>query len=201
MQKILAPYLLNHNVFLNPIGLDGGFNYDRLKFNIIKLLNGDQDAYVTTLVDLYGLKGDYPGQAINRTRAAFDKAQNMEYAMELDILSSKPIHNTKFIPYFQLHEFEALLFSDPSILEESLSLDRPLKRGCFNKISAQFNSPEHINDNPLTAPSKRIILIAPYYDKVADGTTILEIIGLPKIREECQHFNGWVTKLEELGIQ
>jgi hypothetical protein len=35
-------------------------------------------------------------------------------------------HNQKFLPYIQLHEFEALLFSDPKKLEAWLSLDHPV---------------------------------------------------------------------------
>ena len=199
VQRILAPHLLQHHVILNPISLDGGFNYERLKFNIVKLLNDDQDAYVTTLIDLYGLKGNYTGDTNNPNQTVFDRVQGMEHGLKQNILVHKNLQNDKFIPYFQVHEFEALLFSDSDTLQISLSLDRVLRPGCFEQIKVQFESPEHINDHPRTAPSKRIMAIAPYYNKVVDGTTILELIGLRKIRQECRHFDRWITQLEQLG--
>ena len=62
---------------------------------------------------------------------------------------------TKVFPYVQRHEFEGLLFSDvnafPSVMdvpEESVLWLR--------RIRSQFSTPEDINDEPETAPSKRI---------------------------------------------
>ena len=68
----------------------------------------------------------------------------------------------------------------------------------FNQIRESVNSPEEINDNPETAPSKRIIKLCSNYDKVDDGVLILKEIGLSGIRNACPHFNEWVLKLEAL---
>jgi hypothetical protein len=199
VRKIIAPHLLSRGVFATAIGLEGGFNYDRLKFNIHKTLNNDKDAFVSTFIDFYGLRGDYPGDAIKGKSVPPDqKVGTMEEAILIDIKTSPNLHNIKFIPYFQLHEFESLLFSDPEILEVGLSIDQKLPKDCFVKIRRQFNSPEHINDSPQTAPSKRLKEIAPFYDKVADGPTLIEIMGLEKIRQECPLFNHWLEKLENL---
>jgi len=50
----------------------------------------------------------------------------------------------------------------------------------------------------VETPSKRLYKIFPDYEKVADGPVIVEKIGLKKIREECAHFDRWVTRLEKL---
>ena len=52
-----------------------------------------------------------------------------------------------------------------------------------------FSSPEHINDSPLTAPSKRIRNSCQGYDKPLHGSLLAIDIGLDTIRFECQHFN------------
>jgi hypothetical protein len=57
---------------------------------------------------------------------------------------------------------------------------------------------EDINDSPHTAPSKRITHVVPSYNKTAEGITIASDIGLQKIRQECPHFNAWLTQLENL---
>jgi hypothetical protein len=47
-------------------------------------------------------------------------------------------------------------------------------------------------------PSKRLGALYPHYDKVLHGSLISEAIGLGKLRQECQHFDKWVSRLEHL---
>ena len=103
---------------------------------------------------------------------------------------------SRLIPYVQMHEFEALLFSDPKTLAGGLELadDVPIRH-----IRDQFKSPEEINDSPQTAPSKRILELKPRYGKVTDGVRISRSIGLETMRAQCSHFNGWLTRLETLA--
>jgi Domain of unknown function (DUF4276) len=61
-----------------------------------------------------------------------------------------------------------------------------------------FSSPEHINDDPLTAPSKRILKCCDGYEKPLHGSLIAIDIGLEAIRQQCQHFNQWLLRLENL---
>ncbi|HLO85357.1 MAG TPA: DUF4276 family protein [Nostocaceae cyanobacterium] len=61
-----------------------------------------------------------------------------------------------------------------------------------------FSSPEHINEDPNTAPSKRILKCCPGYDKPLHGSLIAIDIGLDVIRQQCQHFDKWLNKLENL---
>lgn len=130
--------------------------------------------------------------------------------MGFSILLSGPIlglplhdidHLYRIFERRRLHQFEALLFSDPDIMQEWLSIDEPsIRKGAFQKILTEFKgNPEMINDSRQTAPSKRILEICTGYDKVLHSEIILEDIGLTQIREKCPHFNSWLTKLEELG--
>ncbi len=64
-------------------------------------------------------------------------------------------------------------------------------------IRDQFPTPEDINNSPNTAPSKRILKIFPYYKKVLDGSVVAKAVGLDKIRQECHHFDSWVTRLSQ----
>jgi len=62
-----------------------------------------------------------------------------------------------------------------------------------------FPTPEDINDDPATAPSKRIIQVCPSYRKVVQGTTAARRIGIEAMRRECPHFRNWLEQLETLS--
>lgn len=102
----------------------------------------------------------------------------------------------RFIPYVQMHEFEALLFSDAKALANGLRLpnDTPVRT-----ITRQFRTPEEINDSEQTAPSKRIKELSESHDKQRQGILISQRIGLARMRAECPHFNAWIEKLEALA--
>ena len=75
---------------------------------------------------------------------------------------------------------------------------KSLLRNCG--VSAkQFPTPEDINDNSETAPSKRIVKVISQYEKVVYGSLIAMEIGLDAIRAECPRFSDWLTRLESLG--
>lgn len=92
-----------------------------------------------------------------------------------------------------LHEFEGLLYSNPQVFSawfgESVVTILQAERD-------SFPSPEHINDNPLTAPSKRIRNCCDGYDKPLHGSLQAIDIGLDSIRQQCQHFNQWLLSPE-----
>ena len=102
------------------------------------------------------------------------------------------------IAYVQKHEFEGLLFSDVTAFGASI--------GASNQSITQlqetrlaFLTPEDINDNKETAPSKRIAKAISKYQKPLDGPLVAMQIGLDKIRAQCPRFNDWVTRLETLA--
>ena len=114
----------------------------------------------------------------------------------------KKIHQSnldkrKIFPYIQQYEFEGLLFSNvesfgpiPGVDEECLAN--------LDQVRQQFE-PEHINDSPTTAPSKRIEALIPTYNKHLHGLLIAGETGLDRIRNECPRFNEWLSHLESLA--
>jgi Domain of unknown function (DUF4276) len=102
----------------------------------------------------------------------------------------------RFVPYVQMYEFEGLLFSD--CIELALAIGQPGLVREFRQIRNLFDSPEDINDSPITAPSKRIANLYPVYDKPVHGSLAALGIGLAKIREECSLFDDWLQQLEKL---
>ncbi|MBI3737067.1 DUF4276 family protein, partial [Candidatus Sumerlaeota bacterium] len=118
----------------------------------------------------------------------------LESALERDI--SDP----RLIPYIQMHEFEALLFSDPSkFLHQYPGRTNAIKE--LERIVTATGNPELINDGETTSPSKRIIALIPEYEfrKSSDGPIISSHIGLEVMREKCHHFNEWLTRIEKLS--
>lgn len=103
------------------------------------------------------------------------------------------IDDRRFIPYIQLHEFEALLFSS----------DRGFKYFSeeeIKKLAAiidEFDNPEDINSNPESAPSKRLMKIVDNYDKVLFGNVMALEIGIDTILNKCPRFKAWTEELIE----
>ena len=202
VKEILQPHFKVRDIILKAREIGGANRYPKIKQEIIIQLNADKNSYVSTMIDLYGMNNDFPGYTVaskNVGIAALQKVEDIETAILTDILTADRLYNKKFIPYIQLHEFEALLFSETQKLEDSLRLDNlALKENAFENIRNKFETPEHINDSRHTAPSKRIKNLVPAYDKITDGMKIAADIGLQKIREQCKHFNDWITALENL---
>ena len=96
-----------------------------------------------------------------------------------------------------MHEFEGLLFSDCDAFGRGI--ERRDLIADFQEIRDDFNSPEEINDSPLTAPSKRVEALIPNYEKPLLGTLAVLTIGLNPIRNECSNFNSWISTLEHLA--
>ena len=192
--RVLGSYLLPKGLILTPRNIRTGTSYGRLKFNLIQWLKEEGQAIVTMMIDLYGMNHKFPGKALSQGSPA-QKAAAIERAIEADIAQAVA-HQGRFIPYVQLHEFEALLFSGPDIMEEWLSQDIALHRGTFRAIREAFSSPEDINDQPHSAPSRRILDHVPSYSKTNDGPAIADLIGIDQMRQACPHFDQWVQKLE-----
>ena len=185
---LLDPCLGMVGIETKPVLLDGNVTVEALAFNMAFLFR--DCGRVTSLVDYYGFR---------------DKGADGVDALEQRILTSvqtklkdRPPDTSLIIPYVQMYEFEALLFSEPAVFVEELRLFS----GTGDQLGAireNFANPEEINDSPYTAPSKRIAKILPHYEKVKDGLRVAERIGLTTIRAQCPRFNQWVTHLESLG--
>jgi hypothetical protein len=170
---------------------------------IVNHLNEDRGCVSTTMVDYYALpQGDsrgWPGRAQSSSlRTVEEKAQCVQNAVRVDVAAAmgNRFDPKRFVPFVVMHEFEGLLFSDCGAF--SRATGRPDLESGLRGIRAQFETPEEINDSPVTAPSKRIEALMPQYAKVLSGTQAVLEIGLAQIRAECPHFSGWLKQLEAL---
>ncbi|BBQ54043.1 DUF4276 family protein [Aeromonas jandaei] len=193
VRDLLVPYFSRLGIYLSAIlaqtspGHKGGIvSYGKVKHQLTRLCRQDQGAYVTTMMDYYGLPNDFPGLD-GRVADAHEQVMRLELALQQDIDAPN------FIPNLMLHEFEALLFSAPEKIAEWL--DDQALLAPMAAIRGAFATPEHINNSPQTAPSKRILALVPHYKKTVDGPLIAEDIGLDAIRAQCPHFNNWIERL------
>lgn len=166
----------------------GVTTYHRIEKEVLNLLADSSAALVTTMFDYYGLPHDFPGFS-SKTGDCHNQVRQLEKAF------ADKVANDKFMPYIQLHEFEALLFSAPEVIDVIMS-GKQLTNSNLKKIRAAYNTPEDINDSPITAPSKRIEGEYSDYQKTLHGQTISEEIGITKILEECKHFSEWIQKIK-----
>jgi hypothetical protein len=205
VNNILAPFLWERRIFLTPIivgvpGQKGGrTNYARVKKDVLMLLNQDRTAYCSTMLDFCGLGNGFPSMPLPGNLRNLDKVIRIEQAVKADIVAqvANLRADVRFLPYIQLHEYEALLFSDPAAFARGIyqpNLAKP-----FQNIRSKFPTPEDINDGPNTAPSKRVIQLHPPYRKPLYGTLAALEIRLDTMRGECPHFREWVEWLENLA--
>ena len=270
----------------------GGRKFRAMQKDIGRFLRQDsaRDVFFTSMIDLYALHEGFPGvEAAEKIRGdPYRRVAVLEeaWANETD--------DQRFIPHIQLHEYEAYLFTDISVLSsyyedqegaigrlilpvaenirpsmhslheirgfrtevacsscslpvkishtrqwsswpvipaqagihmkheslwipacagmtDFLGVCSRLDRGnrgsfglCNNRVIrsvSAFGSPEMIDDEPHTAPSKRLIDFFPRYadDKSTVGVQAAVRIGLPNIRSRCPHFARWVERLEGLA--
>ncbi len=203
----LAPYLAERQIFVDSrcvmtskdnrthMEYRGGLiSYIKARNDILRWIKEDSapECRFTTMFDLYALPKDFPAYTqIPETMEPYTRVEALEGALKDDI------DHPKFIPYIQLHEFEALILAAPQRLDwEYLEHDAAIKR-LITMVGDQ--NPELINHARETAPSKRIIKEIPEYegDKTV-GAEIAARIGIPTLRQRCAHFNQWLTRLEAL---
>lgn len=198
VNSCLAPYLIGSRVNAYPSLLrapSGNHRGGRVTVErLVKFASHEYHAAdrITTLVDYYGFQ-DRDGR---------DRIQ-LEAAIRAGIATRTAGYDPRFVlPYVQMHEFEGLLFTDPSAFEWVEDGWDEKVRDELTAVARAFASPEHINDGPTTAPSKRILEIFPdgTYSKTEHGPLIAESIGVEAIREKCPAFNEWVGHLQAWGV-
>ena len=170
--------------------------WEVVRDGILSHLKADEGLSVTTMVDYYGLPTTWPGRAEAPALPFPDRAGAVESEI-LDDVSGElgdDFDRRRFIPYVIMHEFEGLLFSDPEGFGRGIGrADLPQE---FRAIRNEFETPEHINDSPTTAPSKRVLGLVPGYQKPLFGILAALEIGLEAIRRGCPQFSDWVARLE-----
>lgn len=195
-REVLRPHLAAVDVYIEPKivvtkrslrgpnATGGAVSIDRFHNEVRRLLPAFD--YVTTLYDFYGFKGRRP-----------DETPEALCLRMSDVLE-RPRH---LIPYVQVHEFEALLFSAPPALAGYFG-SQPLGQAVAAAVSA-CGGAEQVNDFPQSAPSKRLISLFrehlnQRYDKPFHGPLLAMAIGLPAMRSACPRFNAWMIQLENL---
>lgn len=163
--------------------------------------------YCTTMMDYYAMPNDWPGRLDSKKLTWNERAECVETHIADDIAATMGgrFNPKYFIPYVQLHEFEALAFSD---IQKLVSVVSPLSNWSDSSLEAHFvqileeaGHPEAIDDGWETCPSRRIALkVAPYRKRV-HGPIVTGRIGLDVLREKCDHFASWLARLESIGAE
>lgn len=206
-QFVLGPlreHLAIGGIYLEPtlIGANGGrggrVTFDRVTNDVTRTLKQDQTVFCTTLIDFYGLGSGFPPIPPASAMNAQSKAAYLENALLNRVVSQVPSlqHHRRFIPYIQIHEFEALLFSDPATL--AAAMFKPAFEVDLRAIRNNYQTPEDINDGPTTAPSKRLLQLDGRYAKVISGAIAAETMGIDRIKYECPRFRDWTDDLGAL---
>jgi len=194
--KVLRPHLANFGVqVMSPIRAKAG-GYPRLRNELSELLklHGQPDVRFTTMFDLYALRKPWPGwdDAEKLRHLPVDRVRKLEGSLALDI------GDPRLIPHIQLHEFETLLFCDPEVFRLIHENCEPAVKQLQEMLRLE-GPPERINDDPNTAPSKRIDKLFPGYEgvKTSDGVELASCIDLATVRKLCPHFDEWIGMLEK----
>jgi hypothetical protein len=153
IKQVLGPYLAPWRVFLTPIILDkpgqkgGDVKFSRAKNDIGRHLKQRSDTWISTLVDYYGIKPDWPGYVATKPLPKHaQKAATMNQATAEEIARLFPEYHpdTRSIPYVTMYETEALYFSDPACLASNLGVSQQ----SIDAILSECGEPEQINDRP-----------------------------------------------------
>ena len=175
--------------------LGGNCNWQRIKDMAEKALKQQKNALVTTFFDYYGVKTKkFPNWketvGINKANVR-ERIEILENGMLEEIDSNL---RYRFIPYVQLHEFEALLFNNIEVFDDMFEFEQYDRAELLNVFN-EFPDPEMIDQGTETSPSHRLIKIIPAYRKVIQGNAIAEKIGIEQIRQKNKHFNDWIEQL------
>lgn len=204
IKSLLSPYLAQKMIFLTatqaskPGQKGGAIRFERVRRDIELHLKQRADTYVTTLIDFYGTN-DWPG--INQIPANALPGEiadiiNNATREAVNKLYARQRADERFIPYMAVHEFEALLFSNPASLARELDIAEEK----IMQVLAECGEPEAINNSRETAPSKRLDSWARggKFPKTTTGIAVAHDIGIQKMREQCPLFNTWLQQLEAL---
>lgn len=209
-ENILKPHLKNVGLKVKAslVGGRGGHcDFERFCQEIKNRARESHGCYITMFFDYYALNVRWPDiVAIKEANAGTSHAgvaDNIETCIKTKVyekLGTEVLWANHFIPYVQLYELEALLFSHPENMANVFQ--QITLRPQFENIVTQCKGCENINDSPQTAPSKRITALFRGYRKGngsrAHVLPILERTGLDHIRKSCPRFDTWLSSLEKL---
>lgn len=200
---ILTPYFSPLGIYLNaPLikrSHGGIVPWPSLQQQISIHLRTERNAYVTTMIDYYGItsKHNFPlWEESIKEPDVYKRIDLLERGMKEGLDEGL---RSRFIPYIQLHEFEGLLFSNVDVYDRVIPQGDLIGKEELLQTAAAFDNPELINNSPETSPSHRLERIVKGYDKVVYGNYLAESIGLNKMRERCPRFNDWIDTLTNVS--
>jgi hypothetical protein len=198
-RQVLAPHLRGCGVEIGAVhNLKGDPFWVRNIAPAIKATFGrDTKAWVTTLVDFYGLGKDVPG--LQEAWALPGKPSAK--VLHLQERVAQAVGNYRFLPFFTLHEIEAWLFCGPDVVGKGRREGAALAAE-MRAIASAAGGPEGINGGRDTHPKSRLMDLLQQrggYSETGDGVGWLGAIGLAKIRAQCPHMSAWVARLEGLA--
>ncbi len=200
--KLLDPYFAPKNIYLqSPLikkSMGGIVKWIELRKQILLHLKNDKTAFVTTLIDYYGLYAKYQFPGWDEAMKITDKNSRMDFLEKSMAESIDDDFRQRYLPYIQLHEFEGLLFNDIKIFYEHIPANELVGKDELKRTFEDFENPEMINDTRETSPSHRLNRIVKGYNKIVYGNILAEAIGLEKIRKKSNRFNQWLQKIEDL---
>lgn len=197
VNSMIAPYMQQFGIYdVTPIlirtsktGRGGFVNYEHLKNDAIKLLHSKNDDFIVSMfVDFFRIP------EVPKKERWEIKNNHIEKVEEMEQCIAEDISDCRFIPYIQLHEFEALLFSSNKGFESYFA---EKEANSTQQIIDSYENPEDINSSPEGAPSKRLLAIKDDYDKVVEGNLIALEVGFNDILAKCPRFKAWIDKLLE----
>lgn len=221
INNVLVEYLLDYDICAVPLKLPtskhskGGWRrsdgYAYAVKQIRQAISQAKYPFFTTLFDFYGFPADIPCRDdAQRLTSPYDKVHCYEEQLKRDVINESGAgYHCQFLPYVQPYEFEALVFVNPKIASAVLGNgDERIATKLMHSmqlIRNGFDTPEHINNSFETAPSKRLEALVPGYIKNKAGVAgfswrVPHKIGLEEIRNQCKHFDEWVTKLASLSV-
>ena len=210
VKTVLSPYLRSINIVTKTIVLTtnrrrecvgGAISFEQLK-NELRLViaqngkDGYHTHYYSMMVDYYKLPTDYPD--VGKCAQIHDPYLAIQ-CLEKSIREA--VDCGSFIPYIQLHEFEALVLCGlPLLINEYPKARRGIEQ-LQQQLEQLNNEPEKVNQGEDTAPSQRLIKAfeGKYrYNKPQVGVQITSSVGIDELKIRCPHFGQWIETLEQL---
>ena len=207
----LAAHLALHNTIVWPVlsgrrrNQGGVKRWGIAQQDIVRTLK--EGRYCSTMFDFYAMPSSWPGRTEATAKPWSERASHVETMIRDDIVAAMggKFDPKYFIPYVQLHEFEALAFSNVETLASVLSpIGRSSMRELTNRLGEILRTaghPEAIDDGHETCPSRQIGKIVPAYRKRVQGPIVTKRIGIDVLRNQCTHFGEWLVQLEQLGAE
>lgn len=163
----------------------GVTSWSRLEREIRRLLHDTGLAVLSTMIDYYGLPDDVPGMSTRPSGGAEQRVEHVEHAL------ADAVGDPRFVPHLTLHESESWVFAAAKQLGD-LYGDQDLAARLTADVVAAGGA-ELVNDDPSTAPSKRLLRYRAGYAKVLDGPLAVGELGLPSLRARCPHLDRWLS--------